>query len=105
MARRMLTDERWVQLLSIMEAHGCYDTKNSLDVMEGILWKLRVGCLWHDLPEEFGPWKTAFNKFNRWAKSGLWDNFFLTYEAKLIRNGLLPTEVTSAISLFLKIWI
>lgn len=96
MARRMITDEIWVQLQTTMEAHGCYDTKNSRDVMEGILWKLRVGCPWEDIPEEFCPWKTAFNKFNRWAKKGLWDNFFLIYEEKLIRNGLSPMEVTSA---------
>jgi Putative transposase of IS4/5 family (DUF4096) len=98
MARRMLTDEIWAQLRSTMEAHGCYDTKNSRNVMEGILWKLRVGCPWYDLPEEFGPWKTAYNKFNRWAKTGLWDNFFLAYEAKLIRSGYSPTEATSALT-------
>lgn len=98
MARRMITDEIWVQLLATMENHGCYDTKNSRDVMEGILWKLRVGCPWEDLPEEFGPWKTAYNKFNRWAKTGLWDKFFLSYEAKLIRSGHSPTEAMSALT-------
>jgi hypothetical protein len=97
MARRMITDEIWLQLQATMESHGCYDTKNSRDVMEAILWKLRVGCPWYDVPEEFCPWKTAFNKFNRWAKNGLWEKFFLTYEAKLIRNGYSPTEATSAL--------
>lgn len=53
MARRMLTDEIWSQLQATLESHGCYDTKNSRDVMEGILWKLRVGCPWYDIPEEF----------------------------------------------------
>ena len=76
MARRMLTDEIWLQLKATMEARGCYDTKNSREVMEGMLWKLRIGCPWYDIPEEFCPWKTAYNKFNRWAKNGLWDNFF-----------------------------
>ncbi len=97
MARRMLTDEIWLQLQATLESHGCYDTKNSRNVMEGILWKLRVGCPWYDIPEEFCPWKTAYNKFNRWAKSGLWDKFFLAYEAMLIRNGFSSTEATSAL--------
>lgn len=97
MARRMLTDEIWFQLRATMEAHGCYDTKNSRDVMEGILWKLRVGCPWEDLPKEFGPWKTAYNRFNRWAQAGLWDKFFLSYEEKLIRNGYSQMEATSAL--------
>ena len=98
MARRMITDAIWLQLQSTMESHGCYDTKNSREVMEGILWKLRVGCPWYDIPEEFCPWKTAFNKFNRWAKSGLWSKFFLAYEAKLIRSGYSRTEAMSALT-------
>lgn len=98
MARRMLTEEIWSQLQATLESHGCYDTKNSRDVMEAILWKLRVGCPWYDIPEEFCPWKTAYNKFNRWSKSGLWDKFFLAYEAMLIRNGFSSTEVMSALT-------
>lgn len=97
MSRRMITDEIWLQLQATMSAHGCYDTKNSRDVMEGILWKLRVGCPWEDIPEEFCPWKTAYNRFNRWAEKGLWDKFFLIYEEKLIRSGYSPTEATSAL--------
>jgi hypothetical protein len=60
--------------------------------MEAILWKLRTGAPWRDVPLEFCPWKTAYNRFNRWAAKGLWDAFFLSYEAKLIRNGYSQTE-------------
>jgi transposase len=97
MPRRMLTDEIWLQLQTTMHAHGCYDTKKSRDVLEGILWKLRVGCPWEDIPEAFCPWKTAYNRFNRWSEKGLWDSFFLTYEEKLIRSGYSSTEATSAL--------
>ncbi len=41
------------------------------------------GAPWRDVPEEFCPWKTAYNRFNRWAAKGLWSDFFLSYEAKL----------------------
>ena len=37
MERRMVTDEIWKKLRTVMETHGCYDTKNSRVVMEGIL--------------------------------------------------------------------
>ena len=80
-----------------MEAKGCYDSKNGREVMEAILWKLRVGGPWRDIPKEFCPWQTAFDRFNRWAKRGLWTDFFSIYEVKLIRNGYSPTEVTSAL--------
>jgi hypothetical protein len=65
--------------------------------MEAILWKLRTGAPWRDIPKELCPWKTAYNRFNRWASKGLWGNFFLSYEAKLIRSGYSPTEATSAL--------
>ena len=94
MARRFLKDEYWDQLQTIMRQKGCYITKNSRDVMEAILWKLRTGCPWRDLPEEFCCWQTAFDKFNRWSKKGMWNDFFLLYVEKLTGSGLSPTEVT-----------
>ena len=92
MARQALTDNLWEQLQATMKAYGCYQTKNSREVMEAILWKLRTGAPWRDIPEELCPWKTAYNRFNRWSKNGLWKNFFLAYEKKLIRNGYSSTE-------------
>ena len=86
MARYALTDNLWGQLQATMKAYGCYQTKNSREVMEAILWKLRTGAPWRDIPEELRSWKTAYNRFNRWSKNGLCKNFFLAYEKKLIRK-------------------
>lgn len=97
MARRVLSDSMWIQLQTVMRAKGCHQSKNGRDVMEAILWKLRTGGPWRDVPEEFCPWQTAFNRFNRWAEKGLWENFFLSYEAKLMRSGYSSMEVTSAL--------
>jgi hypothetical protein len=97
MTRRVLSDLIWEQLHATMRAKGCHRWKNDREVMEAILWKLRTGAPWRDLPAEFCPWKTAYNRFNRWAKKGLWSEFFLSYEARLIQSGYSPTEVTSAL--------
>lgn len=94
MARRLLTEEMWTQVLKTMRSKGCRNTKDSREVMEAILWKLRTGAPWRDIPTELCPWQTAFNRFNRWAAKGLWEQFFFLFEEKLIRNGLSPTEVT-----------
>ncbi|EYF06010.1 IS298, transposase OrfA [Chondromyces apiculatus DSM 436] len=40
--------------------------------MEAVLWIDRTGAPWRDLPGEFGPWKTTYNRFNGWSKSGKW---------------------------------
>lgn len=36
------------------------------------MWWLRTGVPWRDLPAEFGPWQTVFNRFNRRSASGKW---------------------------------
>ena len=51
-------------------------SKNNRNVMVAILWKIRTGATWRDIPQELCPWKTAYNSFNRWAKKDLWNNFF-----------------------------
>ena len=76
MARCALTDEMWKQLQVVMKTKGCREWKNSRNVMEAILWKLRTGAPWRDIPKELCPWQTAFNRFNRWAAKGLWTGFF-----------------------------
>ena len=92
MARKTLTDTLWEQLQATMTEHGCYETKNSREVMEAILWKLRTGAPWRDIPKELCSWQTAYSRFNRWSKTGLWERFFLAYAKKLIRNGYSQTE-------------
>ena len=42
-------------------------------VLNGIFWILRTGAPWRDLPERYGPYTTAYNRFNRWRKAGIWD--------------------------------
>ncbi|MBF6309306.1 transposase, partial [Nocardia farcinica] len=42
-------------------------------VINGIFYALRVGCPWRDLPSQYGPYTTVYNRFNRWSKAGIWD--------------------------------
>ena len=45
-------------------------------VMNGIFWVLCSGAPWRDLPERYGHWKTIYNRFNRWSKSGIINSIF-----------------------------
>jgi len=47
--------------------------KDDRRVLNGIFWALRTGAPWRDLPERYGPYTTAYNRFNRWRKAGVWD--------------------------------
>jgi transposase len=71
-----ISDSIWDQLQITMKKHGCHRWKNDRSVREAILWKLGTGAPWRDILEGFCPWKTAYNRFNRWSFKGLWNNFF-----------------------------
>ena len=47
--------------------------KHNRQVLNGIFWVLRAGAPWRDLPNRYGPYTTAYNRFNRWRKAGVWD--------------------------------
>jgi len=42
-------------------------------VINAILWKLRTGAPWRDLPERYGPWKTAHERLRIWTADGTWE--------------------------------
>ncbi len=41
-------------------------------MVNAILWVHRTGSPWRDLPEGFGPWQSAWTRFDRWARAGVW---------------------------------
>ena len=44
--------------------------------VDAVLWLVRAGAPWRDLPEEFGNWNSVFRRFRRWAKKGVWQRLF-----------------------------
>lgn len=77
MNRLMLTDERWSKLSLIMLNNGIYDKKSLRLTVEGILYRLRVGCPWRDLPPQyFGNWNKIYKRFNHWSRSKKLMNIF-----------------------------
>ena len=71
MPRTMLTDEHWTKLSIIMLKDRVYDKLTHRNTMEGILYRMRTGCPWRDVPESFGDWSTIYRRFNLWSKKGV----------------------------------
>jgi transposase len=46
---------------------------NDRRILNGIFWVLRSGAPWRDLPDDFGPYTTCYNRFVRWRRAGVWD--------------------------------
>ncbi len=45
---------------------------DDLKIMNAIFYVLRTGMPWRDLPDRYGPYTTAYNRFNRWSRRGIW---------------------------------
>src|SRR5215217_3140317 len=76
MRARELTDEQWAALaphLPPQRASTGRPAKDHRTVVEGIVWRLRTGAPWRDLPERFGSWQTVYTRFRRWQRAGVWD--------------------------------
>ena len=72
MIRHRLTDEQWELIAEVFTPPKRMDRPpcNRRTIMSGILWILRTGALWRDLPGAFGPWQTAWDLFDRWNQDG-----------------------------------
>ena len=80
MAKRYeLSDEQWQKIADLVPGKvgdpGRSGADNRLFV-NGVLWVLRSGAHWHDLPPCYGKWKSVHKRFARWAKAGAWERVF-----------------------------
>jgi transposase len=76
MARLMLNDELWSKLKEIMLQQRIYDKPNLRTMVEAMLYRMRVGCPWRDLPADFGCWNSIYQQFNRWSSKNKLMNIF-----------------------------
>ncbi len=70
MARLVLTDEIWDKPQPLLPKPKGRHEKGDRMFLEAVRWIVRTGAPWRDLPQEFGPRKTVYNRYNRWAKKG-----------------------------------
>jgi transposase len=77
--RYELSDEQWDKIKDFLpgrkETRGVTAKDNRLFV-NGVLWILRSGARWMDLPTRYGKWKSVHKRFTRWASKHIWENIF-----------------------------
>jgi putative transposase len=77
--RYELSDVQWEQIKDLLpgrlESVGRTAADNRVFV-NGVLWVLRSGARWRDLPERYGKYKSVHKRFIRWTNSGVWEKVF-----------------------------
>lgn len=63
-------------------------------VISGIIYVLKNGLRWKDAPNEYGPYKTLYNRFVRWSKMGIFSKIFSELAKEETKDGRLMIDAT-----------
>jgi len=100
MARREeLSDEQWLLIETLFDKPPVVATRGrprraEREVMNGVLWILRSGARWADLPERFPPYQTCHRRFQEWVKDGRLRKILEILAQDLLERGKLDLSET-----------
>jgi transposase len=83
--RHELTDAQWAKLEPLLPPQRPATGRPAHDhrtIVNAILWRLKTGAPWRDLPERFGPWQTVYSRWRRWQQAGVWDRVLAALHAE-----------------------
>ena len=78
-SRYELSDAQWEKIKNFLPGRKETVGRTAADnraFVNGVLWILRSGARWHDLPERYGKYKSVHKRFVRWARGGVWERVF-----------------------------
>lgn len=93
----VLDDAAWARIEPLMPSSDGQRGRPFRDhrvVVEGIIYRLRTGIAWRDLPDSFGPWQTVWKRHKRFSTDGTWDRI----HARLIAEADAKGEVDWTVS-------
>lgn len=96
MNRGDLSDEQWEGLSPLLPPQKAKTGRPGRDhrqVLNGMLWILRTGAPWRDLPERYGPWRTVATRFYRWRRAGVFDHLLAEIHRIADEQGKVNWEV------------
>ena len=95
MTRHRLTDEQWELIKDVFPppAKTGRPPSDRRKIMDGVLWILRTGAPWRDLPEEYGPWGTVWDLFDKWNADGTLDEILHRLQAAKVDLGQIDQDL------------
>lgn len=94
--RGELTQWQWNRLQPMLppqKPHTGCPSQDHRTVINGMLWILRTGAPWRDLPRRYGAWQTVSGRFYRWRKSGLWQAILQALQKQADAEGKLNWQI------------
>ncbi len=79
MPRFCLSDAQWAAVAPLLPGKPGDPGRTGADnrlALEGILWIMRTGAPWRDLPPFFGKWNSVYQRFKRWSVAGVFERIF-----------------------------
>ena len=79
MDRDLLTDGQWHRIAPFLPGKERDPGRSGRDnrlFLEAVLWLVRAGTPWRDLPPRFGKWGSVWKRFRRWAEKGVFERIF-----------------------------
>lgn len=64
-------------------------------IINGILWRLRCGTPWRDVPPKYGNWNTIYRRFRRWSEAGVWEAVSVTLVEMMADSGHYSIDSTT----------
>src|SRR5919107_4165908 len=77
--RFVVSDAVWAKVASLLPgktSDSGVTAKDNRLFLEAVLWRVRAGLPWRDLPSGFGRWNSVFQRFRRWVRAGVFDRVF-----------------------------
>jgi transposase len=105
MRRGELTDEQWEKLRPLLPPQKPKIGRPAEDhrrILNGILWILRTGAPWRDLPERYGPHGTVSSRFYRWQQAGIWQSILQALQQQSDADGGIDWEKHSVDSTIIR---
>jgi transposase len=86
-SRKLIGDRTWLLLEAALKeakhsAAGAPAALKDRDFLEAVLYLIRVGCPWRDLPAELGYWHAVYMRFRRWEARGVWQRLWHQLQAE-----------------------
>lgn len=94
-ARLLLTDDEWELIFDEFpkQKKTGRPRRDPRQIVDAILWILRTGSPWRDLPEEFGAWQTAWRLFDQWNSDGTLDAVLRKLQSAFVDIGEMDSEL------------